>query len=109
MEVLYQGKWGTVCDDHFDMFDAQVACKMIAKQSNDKMIVKALKKFGEGSGKIWLDDLRCTGDEDTLFDCTHPGIGVENCAHSEDVGVVCKGRRNTFNSSFINNIEIEYE
>ena len=46
--------------------------------------------FGRGTGDILLDDLGCTGTEDSLFNCPNRGIGVHNCAHSEDVGVVCQ-------------------
>ena len=45
--------------------------------------------FGEGSGPIVLDDMRCTGLEYRLFDCEHGGFEVNNCAHSKDAGVVC--------------------
>ncbi len=36
-----------------------------------------------------LDDLACTGTETSLFDCIHGGLNMHNCAHSEDVGVIC--------------------
>ena len=47
--------------------------------------------FGEGAGAILLDNLRCTGDEVSLFNCSHNGVGNHNCGHSEDVGVTCQG------------------
>ncbi len=42
-----------------------------------------------GTGRIWLDELRCTGNERSIFDCSHGGMGVNNCGHAEDVGVSC--------------------
>ena len=45
--------------------------------------------FGQGSGPIHLDDVRCTGTERRLIDCTYTRI--DNCFHFEDAGVRCQG------------------
>ena len=45
--------------------------------------------FGQGTGPILLDNLVCNSRETRLVDCTHNGIGVHNCAHSEDAGLRC--------------------
>jgi hypothetical protein len=45
--------------------------------------------FEHGSGKIWLDDVICTGYEWSITQCYHRFWGLANCGHSEDVGVVC--------------------
>ncbi len=47
---------------------------------------------GSGTGKIWLDDVQCTGSEEQLTDCSHRAWGKSNCVHMEDVGVKCGER-----------------
>ena len=48
--------------------------------------------FGQGTGRILLDNLGCVGTETRLVDCPHNGIGIENCVHAEDAGLRCAGK-----------------
>ena len=46
-------------------------------------------RYGAGSGPIMLDNLRCRGNETSLLQCQNLGVNVHQCAHEQDVGVVC--------------------
>ena len=46
-------------------------------------------RYGYGSGRIWLDDLKCNNSENGLFDCTYNRWGEHNCDHDEDMGIAC--------------------
>ena len=49
-------------------------------------------RFGSGSGPIFLDQLHCSGSEQSLLDCpTFTDLGLHNCDHSMDAGVKCRG------------------
>ena len=45
--------------------------------------------YGQGSGQIWMDNLQCTGTEQSLEYCNFRTWGSHNCAHNEDAGVEC--------------------
>ena len=92
VEVNYQGRRGTVCDDNWDNKDAKVVCRMLGYTGGTALQGpgdSAGHSFGEGSGEILLDDVACTGGEKSLFACNHDGIGAHNCGHNEDAGVRC--------------------
>ena len=46
--------------------------------------------YGEGTGSIFLDNVGCTGTEESLLDCVHGGVATHNCDHYEDAGVYCQ-------------------
>ena len=45
--------------------------------------------FGAGNGSILLDDVVCSGSENTILQCRHSSIGSHDCEHDEDVSVDC--------------------
>ena len=46
--------------------------------------------FTNGAGQIWLTNVRCTGSETRLVDCTRSTFGgATGCSHAEDAGVRC--------------------
>ena len=87
VEVYYNGQWGTVCDDGWDINDADVVCDELGFPS--AYSAPCCAGYGQGSGTIWMDDVQCSGTEASLFDCTHRGWGSHNCHHHEDASVVC--------------------
>ena len=90
MEIFYKDNWGTVCDDYWDKNDASVVCRQLGFPYVDSAPGSA--RFGIGSGQIWLDDVGCSGSENSIVNCQHKGWGVENCGHSEDASVICSSK-----------------
>ena len=85
VEVYRNGVWGTVCDDGWSSTDGRVVCRELGFMSVRRACSSAC--YGSGSGRIWMDDVACTGSERMLLSCTHTSL--HNCAHSEDAGVSC--------------------
>ena len=88
VEVNYNGQgWGTVCDDGWILEDADVVCRMLGYSSAANATRAAY--FGQGVGPVWLDEVLCSGGEQSLLECSHSEVGAQNCRYSEDAGVIC--------------------
>ncbi|XP_041031976.1 neurotrypsin isoform X3 [Carcharodon carcharias] len=87
VEVYLHGEWGSVCDDGWTDKDARVVCRQLGYSGQSK--ARTMAYFGEGHGPIHLDNVRCTGHENSLDECGTSSLGIHNCWHSEDAGVIC--------------------
>ncbi|XP_069856086.1 CD5 antigen-like [Dipodomys merriami] len=89
LEVLRKGVWGSVCDDGWGEKEDQMVCKQLGCGQSLSPSSKARKSYGPGVGRIWLDDVRCSGEEQSLEQCQHRFWGYHDCTHKEDVAVIC--------------------
>ena len=64
VEVLYNGQWGTICDDYLGMLDAEVVCRQLNLGPPLAFTKKAVP-FGKGTGEKWA------GSEDPDYDLIH--------------------------------------
>ncbi|NWQ84374.1 SRCRL protein, partial [Columbina picui] len=87
VEVLHQHRWGSVCDDRWDLRDAQVLCRQLG--CGAPLSALGAARYGRGSDIIWLDDVECNGTEGSIAECTARPWGEHNCYHGEDAAVVC--------------------
>uniref|UniRef100_A0A6I8Q001 SRCR domain-containing protein n=1 Tax=Xenopus tropicalis TaxID=8364 RepID=A0A6I8Q001_XENTR len=90
LEVFYDGEWGSVCDDDWDTLDSQVVCNQL-RCGDPQLNRERGPRFGQASGRIWLDDVQCNGYESSLEECKHRTWSYHDCTHKEDVSVYCTG------------------
>ena len=101
VEMLWNGEWGTVCDDHWDSFDGHVACRQMGHAAGQRAFTDSTFNGQSRGVETFLDDLRCNGDEATLADCPRvsgsDAVGTHNCnrrdVHTEDAGVGCLAKQ----------------
>lgn len=87
VEIYHVGKWGTVCDDEWDMREANLVCRTLGFPRAAKTTHNS--EFGRGRRIIWMDNIYCKGGEKSLVECQFDGWGVHDCTASESAGVVC--------------------
>ncbi|XP_033981184.1 T-cell differentiation antigen CD6-like isoform X2 [Trematomus bernacchii] len=91
VELWRNGEWGTVCDDQWDLRDADVVCAQLGC-GYALSVTGQGGSFPPGRGPVHRDELNCTGREESLWDC--PASQEESdCGHKEDAGVVCSEMR----------------
>ena len=89
IEIQYNGVWGTVCNRNFDISSANVACRSLGFVA----ALHLVSSVSPGTGPIWLNNVRCFGNETSLEQCRHGGFGNNYycSSHYYDVGVECLG------------------
>ncbi|XP_029529223.1 T-cell differentiation antigen CD6-like isoform X6 [Oncorhynchus nerka] len=88
VELWREGQqWGTVCDDEWDLRDADVVCAQLGC-GYALSVTGQGGAFPQGKDPIYLDELKCTGKEENLWQCPASDES-HDCGHKEDAGVVC--------------------
>ncbi|XP_051974380.1 scavenger receptor cysteine-rich type 1 protein M130-like [Xyrauchen texanus] len=87
LEVYHNAVWGSVCDDQWDIRDAQVVCRQLG--CGAALSADGNAAFGAGEGVVWLNRVECRGNEIHLWDCPLYLNNHTDCSHKEDAGLTC--------------------
>ncbi|KAG9338155.1 hypothetical protein JZ751_027023 [Albula glossodonta] len=87
VEVLKNNEWGTVCDDRWNVQSASVVCRELGFGSAKEALTGA--RMGQGMGPIHMNEVLCSGQEKSLWNCPYKNITSENCHHAEDAAIRC--------------------
>ncbi|KAK3704230.1 hypothetical protein QZH41_007846 [Actinostola sp. cb2023] len=87
VEIQYKGTWGAVCDDRWDIQDANVICRMLGYKAAEGPIVYI---EGEKTTPILISYVGCSGKEKSIAECAHWGWSTHACSNIEHAGVVCQ-------------------
>ena len=90
LEIYFQEEWGTVCQQKGWNYGKlpQTVCKQIGLSGGTSSLTM---EYGAGTGRIWLEGVRCNGDETRIDSCNSSAWGAVKCDHSMDIGIRCDG------------------
>ena len=91
VEVMYNGEWGTICSDGWDINDAITFCRQLGFVDAVATGEVANFSYSRGTGRIWQTNVDCTSQERRFGECFFPETwgDIGSCDHSMDVAVQC--------------------
>ena len=69
VEVFYNGVWGAVCYDSWDLKEANVVCRQLGFPG--ALAATEYATLGRGNIKTWFTNVQCGGDESSLMECAN--------------------------------------
>ena len=87
VEVFYQGKWGKICRDEWDINDVKVVCRQLGFQSAKAEIIKM--HTTDYTITIAMSNVACTGQESVLASCKRRD-GNHRCRDNIGVQALCE-------------------
>ena len=88
VEIFLLGQWGTVCNYNWDFVDATVVCHQLGYLR--AVGAPRSTAFGAGSGPSWYSNVRCTGTEMNLTECSKSySLSGTACSRSQYAVAVC--------------------
>jgi hypothetical protein len=91
VEICYKGQWGSVCQNSWNYYDTEVACRQLGLGTIGSNSYTGAR-YGRGQGPVFLNNVGCSGPEATLVECSRSYFGqvTSNCRdHSRDVSISC--------------------
>uniref|UniRef100_A0A1X7V0V9 SRCR domain-containing protein n=1 Tax=Amphimedon queenslandica TaxID=400682 RepID=A0A1X7V0V9_AMPQE len=88
VQVCVNNAWGTICDDFWDNKDASVVCRTLGYSPYGATAI--INSFTESVWYVHINDLNCTGTEESLWDCPMNGINDYSCNNQDDSAVICQ-------------------
>ena len=98
VEIYHKGRWGYICGNTWDIAAASVVCRQLGYAK--AVAAYSSVKYEDGSSLsslslVWLNDVKCIGNEMDISTCRHGGWGQHKCGHSLYASVVCVAQDET--------------
>uniref|UniRef100_A0A672ZRA9 SRCR domain-containing protein n=1 Tax=Sphaeramia orbicularis TaxID=375764 RepID=A0A672ZRA9_9TELE len=90
LEVKTNRFWSSVCEEHFDLHDAQVVCRELGCGAP---LVLQGALYGQGKVLYWTSEFQCEGNESALMDCGRSSSAEKTCSHGKATGLTCAGTK----------------
>ncbi|XP_074481206.1 scavenger receptor cysteine-rich type 1 protein M130-like [Sebastes fasciatus] len=81
--------WSSVCEDDFDLQDAEVVCRELGCGA-PSVLQGAL--YGDVEAPMWTKEFQCGGNESALLDCESSDSDRNTCSSGKAVGLTCSER-----------------
>ncbi|XP_039472694.1 scavenger receptor cysteine-rich type 1 protein M130-like [Oreochromis aureus] len=86
LQVKSNQRWSSVCEDDFDLQDAEVVCRELGC-GPPSLLQGAL--YGEVEAPVWSREFQCGGHESALLDCRSSGSVRSSCSPGKAAGLTC--------------------